>query len=616
MKKISVIICLLIHTAIIYSQNEVEEDLQMNPVLIQHALDFPAFKMASANDTVNLPFKDDFSYASVYPDTSLWTDNYVFINRTYPVAPPSIGVATFDGLNANGYPYNFSAGANSSAEADKLTSKFIRLGSPLTPADSVYLSFYYQATGRGNDPETLDSLILQFYTITGGWTNVWGRRGYSPSSIDTGFHLVMVPITALSYFTNTFRFRFVNHATLSGNLDHWHVDYVYLNSARTKNDTIFNDVAFVYNPTTFLKNYQQMPWEQYTTGERADSLSIFIRNNSSSAMSVIYKDTLFDNTFAPVWNYDGGSCNVNPFVSSGYAGCISHKRPAINYNFSAMSDTISYTAEHLISASGDSHAQNNYVSFKQQFYNYYAIDDGTTESGYGLTANNSTFAYKITLNAPDTLRAFQLFFNPIQTSVVSYPMRFAVWSNSSGYPGALIKKDSIIYPSYSTSINEFITYNFDTVNPLVLSPGTYFFGWIQHTSNVLNVGLDKNTSSTGKAFYNIGTGWQLSSIQGSVMLRPVFGKKLVPNGINNTNSIESSFTIYPNPASGLININGGIKSTTFIVYDSFGRMIQKNKFNTNCQLDISYYANGIYILVFENENGGVHTQKLIVNNQH
>ena len=52
-----------------------------------------------------LPFFDDFAYNSKIPDPARWVDKNVFINQTMAVDPPSIGVATFDGLNSNGTPY-------------------------------------------------------------------------------------------------------------------------------------------------------------------------------------------------------------------------------------------------------------------------------------------------------------------------------------------------------------------------------------------------------------------------------------------------------------------------------------------------------------------------------
>ena len=49
---------------------------------------------------MSVPFIDDFSYDSSFPDTILWKDNSVFVNKNYGVNPITIGVATFDGLNS------------------------------------------------------------------------------------------------------------------------------------------------------------------------------------------------------------------------------------------------------------------------------------------------------------------------------------------------------------------------------------------------------------------------------------------------------------------------------------------------------------------------------------
>ena len=49
-----------------------------------------------------MPILDDFSYNSYFPDNLLWEDSAVFVNRSFPINPVTIGVATFDGLNADG----------------------------------------------------------------------------------------------------------------------------------------------------------------------------------------------------------------------------------------------------------------------------------------------------------------------------------------------------------------------------------------------------------------------------------------------------------------------------------------------------------------------------------
>ena len=51
-----------------------------------------------------MPFFDDFSDYVGFPKSSLWIDNDVFVNRSYPINPINLGVATFDGLDSLGNP--------------------------------------------------------------------------------------------------------------------------------------------------------------------------------------------------------------------------------------------------------------------------------------------------------------------------------------------------------------------------------------------------------------------------------------------------------------------------------------------------------------------------------
>ena len=118
-----------------------------------------------------LPFFDDFSHSNIYPDSTKWTDNNVLVNEGFPLCPPNRKGATFDVLDANGKVYSYAI--SNAFVAEYLTSVRIRLDSimepeprALTPADSIYLSFYYQPQGNGNPPETQDSLVLEFGTTT------------------------------------------------------------------------------------------------------------------------------------------------------------------------------------------------------------------------------------------------------------------------------------------------------------------------------------------------------------------------------------------------------------------------------------------------------------------
>ncbi len=131
----------------------------------------PSTKAANLSfEPLRLPFMDDFSNDGPYPDATKWLDSAVYINAHYPVFPVDYGVATFDILNDTGGIYT---DANVfPIIADYLTSYPIRLDSifdlelgtswKVTPADSVYFSFYYQPQGRGDAPLSYDSLALEF----------------------------------------------------------------------------------------------------------------------------------------------------------------------------------------------------------------------------------------------------------------------------------------------------------------------------------------------------------------------------------------------------------------------------------------------------------------------
>ena len=174
MKKISFFFLFLILVTSLGAQ-EVIHVLESNPLLqTKPRKQLQKMKISSA---IPLPFLDDFSYDSYFPDNILWEDSAVFVNRSYPVNPVTIGVATFDGLDASGMAYDISSSMQGQ-RADSLTSRPIDLSS----LDSVYLLFYYQSQGLGDNPQTEDSLILEFLSGIDSlgfpiWKKVWSVEG-------------------------------------------------------------------------------------------------------------------------------------------------------------------------------------------------------------------------------------------------------------------------------------------------------------------------------------------------------------------------------------------------------------------------------------------------------
>ena len=182
--------------------------------------------------SLTLPFYDDFSHVHRYPDSLKWADRDVFVNSGFPSNPATRNAATFDVLDASGQVYDYAI--SNPFIAEYLTSAPIRLDSvfgsipkALTPADSVYLSFYFQPQGNGNAPESSDSLVLEFYSpydTLHPWKWQWSASGQTLQEFlndstfvqkdSCRFKQVMIPVTNPDFFTSEFRFRFYNYVTV------------------------------------------------------------------------------------------------------------------------------------------------------------------------------------------------------------------------------------------------------------------------------------------------------------------------------------------------------------------------------------------------------------------
>lgn len=177
------IFCLCLKVMV--SGQEVLTGLPQNTSLIKASKELKTKTRNQEYQAVKLPFFDDFSYESHYPDPELWKNNQGFVNNTYPIYPPTIGVVTLDALDEYGKIYSHAS--RSVFPADTLLSRPIRLDSlftdteqrPLRIRDSLYFSFYYQPGGGstswppkeweriGDRPESGDSLVLEFGYETG-----------------------------------------------------------------------------------------------------------------------------------------------------------------------------------------------------------------------------------------------------------------------------------------------------------------------------------------------------------------------------------------------------------------------------------------------------------------
>lgn len=600
--------------------------------------------LEKSKSVIELPFIDDFAKSVGLPDSSLWIDNYAFVNINYGIDVPSIGIVTLDAINKTGTVYQTTD--EHPFSADTLTSKPINLNYP--DNNTIFLSFYYQPGGLGDLPEMKDTLILEYYSVdTDSWETVWKVNFDKKDSIlienniltdvvDTifgsedfilneRFHQVIIPVNDNKYLKTGFKFRFINYASLtlvegtesrSSNADHWNIDFVILNKDRNENDTIIEDVAIIKPQGSLLNTLEAIPcthWMFAQSEEMEDTLVSVFRNLSSTGKTPPYYFrivALEGTTSSDI--FDKGGQNETPPFTVDTVG-----RPFV-YSFPPIPDldTMSFQVTAYFTDDDNIDTKllyNDTTHFHQKFYNYYAYDDGTSENGYGLIGEGTErgmVAMRFETYMEDTLSGIQIYFNQ-SLDKIQYEYKIHVWNEQSGQPGDIIHTLELKKPTSSDDLNKFTLIPFE--KKLVLR-NAFYIGWQKiNNSDMLNVGYDINRVSNDKLFYNFSGEWKKSDYEGTVMIRPMFGKKIeVITSSNPVKPNKIDFKLYPNPAKDIINIDYNFNSNyTYIIYDSYGRLIKSNSTSAN-EINISDLSPGMYILNIKTQEAESATRKFIV----
>jgi hypothetical protein len=81
----------------------------------------------------------------------------------------------------------------------------------------------------------------------------------------------------------------------------------------------------------------------------------------------------------------------------------------------------------------------------------------------------------------------------------------------------------------------------------------------------------------------------------------------ITTGINDFDDLNDAVIAYPNPSSGIFQVQG---SGTITIQNSSGELIITKSISGHSTIDLSRYANGFYILQLQTEKGTL-TRKLI-----
>ena len=554
-------------------------------------------------DTLDLPFLDDFSTSRVIPDPELWTDRQAYANNDFCIDPPSIGVVTLDCLDENGSIYTHAVSEPWTFEADALSSRTIRLDYPAS--DSIYLSFFYQSAGLGDDPEESDSLLLDFWSPSdSAWINVWAV----PGEPLTPFEQVMIPVRDNRFLTPGFRFRFRNLASIAkklpgnedlvGNVDQWNIDYVKLDRNRNYADTILRDVAFTTSIRTVLVDYSAIPWSHLAEAYNTlldQTLTPRYKNHDSISRNVSRKLMLEQ----PWWGeeFDPGPATAQDLPAGQdtvveldwfYPGVDLNRGDSGLVRFTASLRTDEYDLK-----------VNDTLVHDQLFTNFFSYDDGSAESSYGLRGkgtDNGSVAQRFESFIPDRIGGVDISFNQMADSVnADYYFDLMVWANKDDQHGAVLfqsKRD--IKVEYPATHPGFVRYYFG--EPVDVN-GIFYVGWKQYRDRKMNVGLDLNSPLTSPVIFANWQGyWQASGAPGPLLIRPFLwdGATSVPAAGEGLQHLK----IWPNPATDLLYLDlPGTpgQDPVLSIYDASGRICLQEQLSAG-SVNISRLPQGIYFL--------------------
>jgi len=468
------------------------------------------------------------------------------------------------------------------------------------------MSFIYQPQGFGDEPESTDSLLLEFYdSANNQWNRIWGDTGRSVQP----FSIVHLPLQGSNYFTDAFQFRFRNYGGLSGSLDHFQLDMVYLREATPPAymDTVFKDFSFVYPVNSLLSDYTSVPWDHYQES---------IDNKMNEAMEVV----VFNGSSGPE-NYQDGAIDIayngiseGNFILQGftlaeqqinYAAldfATSYHDLKSGYEFPRDLTGIYEEFDVRVNASAQypNYEPNDSTAFTQGFYNFYSYDDGSAEAAFGPTGVQARLAIHFDAYQPDSLIGVNLCFVPSVNDVSDKLFLLTVWDDENGAPGEVLYEDDVFNPRnpiYIQGENQYLSYYF--IDTMKIPVGNSFFiGWRQLDADRLNLGFDRNIDQSDEIFYSVngGVSWLVSPFSGSAMVRPIFSTEMDASlGLIDSQIKPVEITLFPNPTRDVIYIENsfGLSSIEKFLYDASGRALMRTMEDS---FDLRGVDSGIYFI--------------------
>jgi len=176
-----------------------------------------------------------------------------------------------------------------------------------------------------------------------------------------------------------------------------------------------------------------------------------------------------------------------------------------------------------------------------------------------------------------------------------------VWNDKNGFPGDVIYNRNEVMVETGEAVNGF--YNYSVIDGIPVN-GVFYVGWRQRSETFLNVGLDINTPNKGRQLYWLNGQWHQSQVNGSIMIRPVVGKRdMTDSSKHNDSDYQKNveISVYPNPATDFIKVEtkniDEVGPTWITIADLNGNELIKTQ-NFREQIDISSLKPGVYFVFY------------------
>jgi hypothetical protein len=543
--------------------------------------------------TAEIPFWDDFSKGI---QESKWIAKGTSYTETIGNKAPSLGMALFNGVDELGRAYSLQE--KDQGEGDYLTSVPLDLsGIVAAQKTSLYLSFYWQAGGKAEVPDSNDRLTLQILTPAGIWLSVWEKKG--GETIDRA-RFTQETIAILPEWQHAnFQFRFFSNGRQSGPFDSWLLDYIYLNTRRSASDLSYPDRTLTLPTTVRLADYGAYPWEllrKHQKGNWSTVKSEFQNlDNRFKAMeySVTVRDSIGTNLLSinsttPI-NPVPNALERRSIVSRTFTEIPVPSRPG-----DVFFETSLITGDGLLTSINGTDTTrftqvdfrtNDRVRTKFPLRDYFAYSQGVADYTAGINQRSGQLAVAYTTPEPVFLTGISIDFNNARQ--VDQVLDLVIWSDLDKKP---LYTEEVVIPGKSAGQE----IHYFSLKETVSVSDTFYVGFTQFTNDFLQVGLDKSQNFGDRIFYNVGGGWvQNEEVTGALLIHPHVslsgkaGGSLVP---------ENTLNVYPNPAIEEVMVEGTF--TNLQVLDSYGREITIPRMpgNTGEVLNFRDQHPGLYLI--------------------